>query len=164
MILSIGKKNNPRSLKVEVRGSKKIKPNFELRISNFGFTLVELLAAVAVIAIGMVFVLGAFSQCMSSLTTIEKTVTANYLLNKKMWETDSNISGINFTETGSEQGDFEAPYENFSWTRTTGPISSDFGNETIFMQQGLFKETLKIGWLQGKKAQDLVVTRYVKKS
>ena len=55
------------------------------------FTLVELMIAVAVIAVGMVFVLGAFSQCLSALTTARKMVTANYLLNGKLWESDLAI-------------------------------------------------------------------------
>ena len=50
------------------------------------FTLVELLIAVAVIAVGMVFILGALSQCVSAFTTAQNMVTANYLLNKKIWE------------------------------------------------------------------------------
>ena len=37
-----------------------------------GFTLVELLVAAAVIAVGMVYVLGALGRCMMALTSSER--------------------------------------------------------------------------------------------
>jgi prepilin-type N-terminal cleavage/methylation domain-containing protein len=135
-----------------------------LRIGrSSGFTLVELLVAVAVIAVGMVFVLGAFSQCMSSLTIAERMVTANGLLNAKIWEDNLALKASNGSETGEWSEVFTAPYEGFRWTHVVGDVAADFGNETLVVQENLNQDLWKISWTQGKIAKDVSVTRYVKK-
>ena len=128
-----------------------------------GFTLVELMAAVAVIAVGMVFVLSAFSQCASSLAIAQKMVTANYLLNGKIWEIDLAHKVNNGSEEGEWSGTFVSPNEEFNWTQIVQPVSADFGQETSFVQENLNEEILKIAWSQGKVAKDISVTRYVHK-
>ena len=128
-----------------------------------GFTLVELLAAVAVIAVGMVFILSAFSQCMSSLVLAQKMVTANYLLNGKIWEIDLAHKVNNGSEEGEWSGTFVSPNEEFNWTQIVQPVSTDFGQETSFVQENLHEEILKIAWSQGKVSKDISVTRYVHK-
>lgn len=127
------------------------------------FTLVELLIAVAVIAVGMVFVLGAFSQCMSSLATAQKMVTADQLLNAKIWEEDLAFKQNNGTEEGELSGVFPEPYEDFNWTQTIRPVSADWGNQTSFVQEVLNEEVLKVVWPQGRVVKDVSVIRYVKK-
>ena len=128
-----------------------------------GFTLVELLVAVAVIAVGMVFVLGAFSQCMSSLTTAERMVIANDLLNAKIWEDNLALKANNGSETGEWSEGFPAPDTGFRWTHVVGDVAADFGNETLVVQGTLNQDLWKISWTQGKIAKDVSVTRYVKK-
>ncbi len=128
-----------------------------------GFTLVELLAAVAVIAVGMVFVLGAFSQCITSLDTAQKMIDANYLLNARAWEIDLADKQNNGTGEGEWSGVFAPPNEKFNWTRIVRPVSADFGQEAEYVQQALSEEVLKVSWPQGKIAKDISVTRYVRK-
>ncbi|OIO36229.1 MAG: hypothetical protein AUJ74_03160 [Candidatus Omnitrophica bacterium CG1_02_44_16] len=129
------------------------------------FTLVELMAAVAVIAVGMVFILGAFSQCMSSLATAEHKITANFLLNAKIWEEGLAIKENNGSEAGEWSEAFKPPYENFNWTRVVrdGVSAGDLGNESLFAQENLNEEESKVSWAQGKAVKDVTVTRYVKR-
>ena len=140
-----------------------------------GFTLVELLIAVAVIAVGMVFILGAFSQCVSSLATAQKMVTANYLLNKKVWDLDTGVQKIvsefglggqssNSSQEFRQNGSFEHPYESFNWTLIGGSVPTFFNNETSSVQGRLIEQTLKIDWPQGKSVKDLSVIRYLRRS
>jgi len=127
------------------------------------FTLVELMIAVAVIAVGMVFVLGAFSQCLSALTTARKMVTANYLLNGKLWESDLAIKQENGSQEGEWSGVFLEPYESFNWTHKIKAVSVEFGNESLPGLERLNEEIMKVSWLQGRQTKDISVVRYVKK-
>jgi len=127
------------------------------------FTLVELMIAVAVIAVGMVFILGAFSQCLSALTTARKMVTANYLLNGKIWESDLAIKLENGSQGGEWSGVFSEPYENFNWTHKIQAVSGDFSNESLPVFERLNEEIIKVSWLQGLLIKDISVVRYVRK-
>jgi len=135
------------------------------KTSKIGFTLVELMAAVAVIAVGMVFILGAFSQCMSSLTTAEHKITASFLLNAKIWEDDLLLKANNGSETGEWSEVFESPYEKFNWTHVVREIVSvgDFNLESLPVHENLNEEVLTVSWVQGKVVKDVTVTRLVKK-
>ncbi|MFH1223106.1 MAG: prepilin-type N-terminal cleavage/methylation domain-containing protein [Pseudomonadota bacterium] len=140
-------------------------PITEHRAPEKGFTLVELMAAVAVIAVGMVFILGAFSQCVSSLTTAEHKITANFLLNAKIWEEDIVLKENNGSEAGEWSEAFKPPYENFNWTHVVrdGVSAGDFGNESLFVQENLNEEAFTVSWTQGKAVKDVSVTRLVKR-
>lgn len=126
------------------------------------FTLVELLVAVAVVAIGMVFVLGALSQCMAVLVTAQKTVEASYLLNEKAWEIDRAQA-----REGSEKGAWEEPFpeprQNYSWVLNITDFSTDFGAETEFVRDEFHDETIAVLWQQGRAKRDLTIQRYAKK-
>jgi len=127
-----------------------------------GFTLIELLIAVVVIAVGMVFVLGALSQCVAVLTTSTKTVEANYLLNQKLWMIDEA-----YYTTGSVEGEtsenFSDPDESFSWALKDSVITADLGLETAFVQDKLNEESFRVAWNQGKMSKYIEVVRFVKK-
>lgn len=131
--------------------------------SSFGFTLVELLASVAVIAVGMVFILGAFSQCMSSLATAEKMRKASFIIARQAWESDQEILVQNGTSEGSWEGVFEEPEGNFSWHREVRAVAADYGNESLFVQENLAEEVFDVSWKQGRSVKDLSVARYVKR-
>lgn len=128
------------------------------------FTLVELLAAVAVVAVGMVFILGAFSQCISSQATAEKKIRANFLLGAKIWEDDEAIESNNGSEPGDWSGAFEPPYAEFNWTQVVRDgVSGEFGNQSLVVQENLNEEVFSVSWRQGKAVKDVSVTRYVKR-
>ncbi len=128
-----------------------------------GFTLVELLVAVTVIAVGMVFVLGALSQCIYALTTAKKTARANYLLSQKLWSIDQERQQAGGSEEGARSGIFAELDKDYQWSDEVRAINEDFGNETTFIQKYLNEETVKVIWHQGKTDKDVSVTRYVAK-
>lgn len=132
-----------------------------LKLSKTGFTLVELLAAAAVIAVGMVFVLGALSRCMTSLAIAHRTIDGNYLLGEKLWEFDLERRANNGTEEGEWSDVFDAPNERFNWTRIVTGITADLGNRTPVFNQTFAEETVSVAWMQGKTARSVDVTRYV---
>lgn len=126
------------------------------------FTLVELLVAVAVVAIGMVFVLGALSQCMAVLVTAQKTVEASYLLNEKAWEID-RAQARDGSEKGVWEEPFSEPHQGFSWVLNVTDFSTDLGAETGFVSDELNDEMVTVQWQQGRVKRDLAIQRYAKK-
>ena len=131
-----------------------------------GFTLVELLVAAAIIAIGMVYVLGAFGRCVTTLTAARRMVTGTYLLDARLWELDELYRQDLGAEEGTMSGEFEEPNERFAWARTASGVKADIGDE--FNQTGVLRdlyleETVRVSWRQGASTRDVGVTRYVLK-
>lgn len=130
-----------------------------------GFTLVELLVAVAVIAVGMVFVLGAFSRCLLSSETSKKMIKASFLLSNKMWEIDLEHALDNGSIQGNWDGFFETSGGNFFWTQVITDASAQaLGEEALVIEKGFNAEVVTLGWLQGRHVRNLSIARYVKKS
>lgn len=128
------------------------------------FTLVELLVAVSVIAVGMVFVLSAFGRCLSSFETSKKMIRASYLLADKMWEIDLEYKKSNGSIQGEWSGLNATCDGNFSWVQNVTEVSAAaFGEEGSIMEQGFNMEVVRFAWPQGVQKRDLSVTRYVVK-
>ena len=128
-----------------------------------GFTLVELLVAVAVIAVGMVFVLSALGQCIKGMTTAQKSLTASELLTQKLWEIDLEHIENNGSIEGEWSGAFSEPNEGFRWSQVVAELEGDFGVSTPFVQEALNEETVFVYWKQGRMKRDVRVSRYVPK-
>ena len=76
-----------------------------------GFTLLEVLVAVAILAIAMVAILKANVQNLDALTTSRETTTASLLASSKLAEVEA--AGVaNWVES---QGDFGEDYPDYSW-------------------------------------------------
>lgn len=127
-----------------------------------GFTLVELMVAVVVTAVGMVGVLSALNQCAVVMATSERQIAANYLLNQKMWETQE-MSRKGELALGKASGTFEAPNEAFNWTRTVAEFPESFGNESGTLKNYLVEENVTISWQRRGIMRDMTVISYAPK-
>jgi len=129
------------------------------------FTLVELLVASAVIAVGMVYVLGALGRCMTALAASERMVTASFLLNNKLWQLDELYRQDQGAEMGTDRGRFDEPYDLFEWEQFTTAVSAEVGdgyNQTTLLRDAFLEETVRVSWsTQGQAARSISVTRYV---
>jgi prepilin-type N-terminal cleavage/methylation domain-containing protein len=150
-----------------------------MKLNLKGFTLVELLVASAVMAVGLVFVLGALGRCSTSLALARRTVTASSLLNAKLWDLDLEHRGNNGTEEGEWEGDFEEPNQMFHWTQTVVPLTAnltevavgnasggtsiDPGNTSSAWEESFLEETVTVGWSQGRQKRNVTITRYVRR-
>ena len=83
----------------------------EMRHSQGGFTFLEVMVAVAIIAIAFVTLIGSQSQSVSVATDSRFYVTATLLAQEKLAELES----ADFDELFSEEGDFGEDFPRYSW-------------------------------------------------
>ena len=79
--------------------------------SRAGFTLIEVLVAVAILAIAMVAILKANVQNLDALTKSRETTTASLLAASKLAE----IEAAGVASWVESQGDFGEDYPEFTW-------------------------------------------------
>ena len=94
---------------------------FHVPESEKGFTLLEVMVAVAIIAIAFVSLLGSQSQSISIATISRFETTASMLARMKLAEIE--IEG--FEELSGTQGDFEDDFSDFHWQTEVSELTDD---------------------------------------
>jgi general secretion pathway protein I len=122
--------------------------------STAGFTLLEVMVAVAVVAIALVVLLRLHLMSLDNTLRAQDLTTAVLLAQGK-------IATMNaFPETGEEQGKFEGPeLERFSWfTRVTEQTfpASEAGQRDIEVRHIL----VTVVWFEGHHEQQYTLEAY----
>jgi len=84
-----------------------------------GFTLLEVMVAIAIIAITLVAVFGSQSQSLSLANEAKFSTTAALLAQSKMAE----IEAVNPEDLASDSGDFGENFPNYHWNLTVSAVS-----------------------------------------
>ena len=95
-------------------------------LHNRGFTLLEVMIAVALIAIALVTLLGSQSQSVSFANTAKFETMAALLAQSKM----SEITIQHADSLSSDRGDFGDDYPGYAWEATVSDVSIE-GMDTI---------------------------------
>lgn len=96
-----------------------------LRLNNFnfdpsdgrGFTLLEVMVAVAILAIALVAILKANVQSLDTLIETKERTTVSMLAASKMAE----VEAVGAADWSEFQGDFGEDYPGFTWRVETAP-------------------------------------------
>lgn len=83
-----------------------------MRRQTRGFTLLEVMVAMSIMAIGLVAVFQMQSQSISMSTEARFQTTASLLAQSKMVE----LEAINMLENHKEKGDFAPEHPDYGWT------------------------------------------------
>ena len=86
-----------------------------------GFTLLEVMVAMAIIAIALTAVLGSQSQSVSLASEAKFSTTAALLAQNKMAETEWG----NRLDLSSDSGDFGDDFPDYNWEVTVEDVSMD---------------------------------------
>jgi general secretion pathway protein I len=92
-----------------------------IKRTQSGFTFLEVMIAVAVIAIAFVTLIGSQSQSVSVATDSRLKVTASFLAQQKLAELES----ANFDDLSSSAGDFEDSFSQFHWKTEVDSLTGD---------------------------------------
>jgi general secretion pathway protein I len=84
-----------------------------------GFTLLEVMIAIAIIAITLLAVFGSQSQSLSLANEAKFSTTAALLAQSKMAE----IEAVNPEDLASDSGDFGENFPNYHWKLTVSDVS-----------------------------------------
>ncbi|OGP57678.1 MAG: type II secretion system protein GspI [Deltaproteobacteria bacterium RBG_13_61_14] len=82
------------------------------RAARSGFTLLEVMVAMAILALCLVPLLGAITQAMRATFRIERITEASELAQNKLVQIEMETLA---EDEGTEEGEFDPPYENYSW-------------------------------------------------
>ena len=124
-------------------------------VSNTGFTLLEVMVAVALIAIALTTLLGSQAQSVSFANSAKFETTAALLAQSKM----SEIVMQETTALSGGSGDFGEDYPGYAWETTVSDISIE-GIENI--SDYLKQIDLKLTW--GVFTYNLRLYHYVAES
>jgi general secretion pathway protein I len=139
-------------LRVRSRESRKKTPNSELRTTNsHGFTLLEVMVAVAIMATVLVTLLGLQSRTMQDVTKAERITTATLLAKRMM--VDSIVSKK--LEPVQEDGDFkdEDSFKDYAWKRTISQIP-------LFSTVFVTEIRIAVLWMEGTRQEMVELVDY----
>lgn len=91
------------------------------RCAAAGFTLLEVLISVAIIAIAFVTLIGSQSQSVSVADQTRFAVTSALLVQRKLAE----IEATDFAEIFSDSGDFGENYSGYEWESEVTELGED---------------------------------------
>lgn len=118
----------------------------KIRIKDRGFTLLEILIALAILAITLVALYVAQGNSLLISAESEFLTTASFLAEQQMteWkiELEEDMSKNQFPDDKQEMGDFEEPHAAYHWERTlrkveiplVPPETDDAATQLIFGQ------------------------------
>ncbi len=111
-----------------------------------GFLLLEVLVSMAIISIGLVYIVRSFSSSMRAIDTSNKFLKSVALIEEKMWEIEA-AAGI---EAGQDHGRFEDA-EGYTWNIEAEEIEDSNINDV----------KLKVEWKGPSATQRVSVETYV---
>ena len=98
-----------------------------------GLTLVEVLLAVSILAIGVISVLRAYANAIATLQIGQHTIDATGLLKQKMADVEQMVLEAEEISPESERGAFESPFEEFLWEWEIKPAEIEGLNKLTLM-------------------------------
>jgi general secretion pathway protein I len=119
----------------------------KIRTVSSGFTLLEVMIAVSIIAIAFVTLIGSQSQSVSIAGKTSFAVSSALLAQQKLTE----IEAADFADVSSDSGDFGENYPGYRWKSEVADLSED---ETgIAKSDGMLKMVDLIVTLGGDDGQ-----------
>ena len=113
---------------------------------HFGFTLLEVMVAMAIIAIALTAVLGSQSQSVSLASEAKFSTTAPLLAQSKM----AQIEVVELKDLNDDSGDFGDDFPGYTWQLSVKNVVFE---EPVNVAERLRQIDLKISWGDGELYQ-----------
>jgi general secretion pathway protein I len=151
-------------------------------LGQTGFTLLEVLIAMAIMALALSSILSVESGSINASARAKQMNIVAMLVKNQMIKTEYEIEGKSFDEVEKEKGEaFEAPYETYTWKReikeitfpTINPGSSDPNDQSVdqnaetmaktisqFLSKAIREVDVSVNWKKDGKDQSFTVATY----
>ena len=146
-----------------------------------GFTLLEVMIAMAIMAVAFGAILTSQSGAIRQAITAKELNTAGWLAHRAMVEAEHLTEGKPFDELDKEQdGQFKEPFQNYSWKREvrelkfpdlTQPSKEGEGVPetarimgkviTKYLNTAMRELVVTVSWKRGKSEQSVKLTTYL---
>ncbi|MEK6577220.1 MAG: prepilin-type N-terminal cleavage/methylation domain-containing protein [Nitrospirota bacterium] len=120
---------------------------WETKRDNHGFTLLEVMISIAIIAIAFVVLLGLRNNDIAINEYSRNLTMASILVQRKI----SEIELGGFPDLGETGGDFGQELPGFRWTEIVSPTPFDFAREI----------RVKVSWKSGGREDDVEFITYI---
>ena len=121
-----------------------------LRIGNKGFTLIEVMAAAAILASGVVLVYEALFNCLDAFNYYSDYLGIVSWADEKIWQAQDSL-GNSGALSMENSGEYVNKNRTFLWAISYGSLDQ---------KADLFKIDLNVSWRHGKKQLKLSRTAY----
>ena len=117
-----------------------------------GMTLIEVLLAMAILGVGLAVLIEAAARCLAVTRRAQNFETARHLLYRL--ELEHPLGRDQEVEEGSEQGQFERPWDNYHWEREV----TRAGNKK---EEPFYQVRTRIAWSDAGRASAEEVLTYL---
>lgn len=121
---------------------------------NKGFTLLEVVLAVAILSLGLVMVVRSYVSSLRAVKTSQNFLAADLLLEKKIWDWEEDVRSAPQPGEVVPDGNFKAPFDNFTYR---------IWLEEEAESPPLYKSTFKVSWQQRKNEHSVSSISYTRK-
>ena len=154
--------------------------------ANAGFTLIEVMIAVGILAIGIGSILVAENNSLDVTFRAKRMTTVALLAKNTLIEAEREVTGKTFDEVKKDSfGKFDAPFQDYSWERKIKEITfpdmldqgkgkgskdevstADANTERVvkiatnFLSKATREIVVTIKWTEKKESQKFVVSQY----
>lgn len=110
-----------------------------------GFSLIEVLIAVIILATGLVFVIEGMARTQQALRISRNLVTASQIAEEQLTESELDVRQQHKLRSGFEQGREKFPGREFGWEKKT----QAYYDETIKDETQLNQIDIRVSWNEG---------------
>ena len=107
-----------------------------------GFTLIEVMVTVAILAFGIVTIYEALFISMDAFGFYTNYLNTQDWGNEKIVEVQGQLTQMQILEPGEVSGQIVRDHKTFDWSMTISPVNEELG---------LYKIDLTLSWKQGSK-------------
>lgn len=124
-----------------------------LNLKSKGFTLLEVMLAVTILSVGLIFVLRSYLTSLRAIKVTQNLFIANLLLEQKVWQKQEQQMREGNINTVEDVGEFESPFSSFNYQ-----LSFEEDPDLPLLYKGIFK----ISWQQRNRIYDTSCVTYMR--
>jgi prepilin-type N-terminal cleavage/methylation domain-containing protein len=122
-----------------------------LRIGNRGFTLIEVMIATVILAVGILFIYEAFFISIDLYNYCSDYMKVSYFPDEKIWQAQDSLARSGNPGDIEKEGELVVNNKSFFWYLAIDAIDEP---------AGLYKINMSLYWRSGKRNINLARTAY----